>query len=418
MQTYTGYEYLLIDAANCYGKDKLLFEERIKWSEACINQGLGYMEAQVDQAEKKPTYIKAVMAIRKAQQGIPTGHLVELDACNSGIQIMSALTGCVAGATATGLVDPNVRADAYSMLNTEMNNILGGNLNVTRADSKAALMTVMYGSKAKPKEIFGEDTPELNAFYQAAQTIAPGAWELLQDLLGSWQPYALEHRWKLPDGFDARVKVMEKKEIRIEVDELNHATFTYEFYENEGSKTGLSNAANVVHSVDAYVLRCIHRRCNYNPQTIMYLAEIIRIEKGYRSYQQPWTVAPMLVGSKVEYYVQQYERSGMADIVIAPHLDEYTVSMLSDEHLNALHNIVISMLEHKPFEVVTIHDAFKCHANNMNHLRQHYINIFAEIADSNILSDILSQIHGKQGVFNKLSNNLSQLIKGSNYALS
>lgn len=40
-----------------------------------------------------------------------------------------------------------------------------------------------YGSKAKPKEIFGEDTPELNAFYQAAQQVAPGAWELLQDLL-------------------------------------------------------------------------------------------------------------------------------------------------------------------------------------------------------------------------------------------
>lgn len=41
---------------------------------------------------------------------------------------------------------------------------------------------------------------------------------------------------------------MQKKEARIEVDELDHATFTYYYYENEGSKTGLSNAANVVHS--------------------------------------------------------------------------------------------------------------------------------------------------------------------------
>lgn len=54
----------------------------------------------------------------------------------------------------------------------------------------------------------------------------------------------------------------------------------------------------------------------------------------------------------------------------------------------------------------------------MNHLRQHYINIFAELAESNLLDDLLSQIHGKPGHFKKLSNNLGELIRGSNYALS
>jgi len=81
-------------------------------------------------------------------------------------------------------------------------------------------MKSFYGSKAVPKELFGEDTPELNAFYKAAHQVAPGAWELLQDLLASWQPYTLSHEWKLPDGFDAKVKVMAKREARIEVDEL------------------------------------------------------------------------------------------------------------------------------------------------------------------------------------------------------
>ena len=96
---------------------------------------------------------------------------------------MSALTGCVTGATNTGLVNPLVRADAYTKLTEVMSDILGGAFHVIRSDAKAALMTVFYGSKAKPKEIFGADTPELNAFYEAGQSIAPGAWELLQDLL-------------------------------------------------------------------------------------------------------------------------------------------------------------------------------------------------------------------------------------------
>ena len=110
MELFTGWQYLLIDVANQYGHDKLLFGERIKWAEEHLDR----LESMIDQAETKPLYMKAVQAIRKAQQGIPTGHLVGFDACCSGVQIMSAITGCVAGATATGLVDPDVRADAYS----------------------------------------------------------------------------------------------------------------------------------------------------------------------------------------------------------------------------------------------------------------------------------------------------------------
>lgn len=247
MKMYSGFEYLLIDLANAYGHDKLLFDERIQWARDNMDQ----LEALADQAETKPLYIKALMAIRKAQAGLPTGHMVGVDGCCSGIQVMSVLTGCVAGATSTGLITPNKRADAYYETTKIMNEILsgvGGSVSVPRKKAKAALMTSFYGSKKTPKDLFGEDTPELSAFYQAAQIIAPGAWELLQDLLASWQPYALEHSWKMPDGYDVRIKVMTKKEARIEVDELDHASFTYEFYENEGQKKGLSNAANVTHS--------------------------------------------------------------------------------------------------------------------------------------------------------------------------
>lgn len=217
MQTFSGWEYLCIDVCNQYGGDKLLFEERIQWTTDHLEE----LETLSDKAECQPLYKKAVMALRKAQKGIPTGHRVGLDAVCSGIQVMSVLTGCIAGATATGLVDPNVRADAYSAVTKEMNSILGGGFSVSRADAKRAVMTSGYGSKAVPKELFGENTPEISAFYEAMQRVAPGAWELLQDLLASWQPYALSHEWKMPDGFDVKVKVMVKKEIRIEVDELN-----------------------------------------------------------------------------------------------------------------------------------------------------------------------------------------------------
>lgn len=411
IKNYTGWQWLLIDAANQYGLDKLTFEERIK----NVEMMLPMLESMADEAETKPLYLKAVMAIRAAEQGIPTGHLVGVDACCSGIQVMSVLTGCISGAIATGLVDPDVRADAYSATTAAMNEILGGGLVVSRKEAKEALMTTMYGSKAKPKEIFGINTPELDAFYEAANKVAPGPWELLQDLLGSWRPYALFHSWKLPDGFDARVKVMDKKEARIEVDELDHATFTYEFYENKGAKTGLANAANVVHSMDGWILRSMHRRCNYDPVMVHRASVLIQIELMERLLSP--TKQPTYPCGKVGYYLDQYNRSTLVDVVILPHLDGDTVGQLSTEHLEKLSSIVHGMLQYGPFPLVTVHDEFRAHANNVNWVRYQYKEILADIADSNVLNDLLSQVYGQPGHFTKLSNNLGNLVRQSSYGL-
>ena len=413
MKMYTGYQWLLIDAANMFGHDKMVFEDRIKWAE----DNLTVLESLMDQAETKPLFYKAVLAIRKAQQGIATGHMVGVDACCSGIQVMSALTGCVAGSKATGMIDPDRRADAYAETTAVMSNILGSSIDISRADAKQALMTSFYGSKLLPKQIFGEKTPELDAFYEAATTVAPGAWALLQDLLASWQPWALSHEWKLPDGFDARVKVMAKREVRLEVDELDHATFTYEFYENRGSKSGLSNAANMVHSMDAYILREMHRRCNYNREVVEQAALFIECEMISRS-MTPTVYLGTTPECKVAYFCEQYCRSSLASAAILPHLTADNVGQLLDSHLMSLAGIVNGMLEYKPFPLVTVHDEFKAHANNINMVRWQYKEILAELADGNVLDDLLTQIHGTPGTFDKLSFNLGDQIRNSNYALT
>lgn len=411
MKKYSGFEWLLIDAANNHGLDKLRFEERIEWAKTNLNN----LENLIDDAENKPLYVKAVLAIRKAQKGIPTGHVVAVDGVCSGLQIMSALTGCISGARATGCVDPDRRADAYSETTDVMNQILGGSFSVPRKDAKKALMTTLYGSKATPKAIFGENTPQIKAFYEAVQKVAPGAWELLQVLLASWQAGALEHSWKLPDGFDARIKVMVKQTVRIEVDELNHSSFTYEYYENQGLPKGLSNAANVIHSMDAYVLREMHRRCNYNIEAISLAHQSIQNELIHRNSIGDYSLYSC--SGKVKYYVDQYERSGLVSAVVLPLLSPVVVKCLSTDHLQGLLDIATNMLSHKPFPLVTVHDSFAAHANNVNQVRFHYKEILAEIADSNVLDDLLSQVFKEPGTFYKLSFNLGDYIRNSNYAL-
>lgn len=416
MKNFSGYEYLLIDIANSFGNDKWNFEPRIQW----VKDNMDKLESLADSpdcdAKTKPLYLKAVLALRKAQQGLPSGHLVGLDATCSGMQIMSCMTGCISGATATGLVDPENRKDAYSIVTSTMNQQEGILVKVPRGDAKDAVMTSLYGSKAQPKKIFGEETPELNAFYKAMGIVCPGAWTLLDDLLNSWNPFALYHEWVLPDGYVAKVKVMQKVEKRIEVDELAHSTFTYEFNVNEGSKTGLSNVANAVHSVDAYVLRCMERRCNYDAEMVTNASAILVSEMTARMSGKK-SVATC---NKLDYYIKHYNRSGLADIVILPFITTENVGKLADAHITKLLDIITQMLRHKPFALITIHDAFHSHPNYCNFVRSHYREILADIADSNILNDILSQLYGFPGTFEKLSKpgELAALIRKSNYGLS
>lgn len=418
MQTFTGWQYLLIEVANHFGLDKFIFEDRIQWATKNLHQ----LEQLADQVTLKdrPLYIKTVQTIRKAQQGIATGHLTGFDASCSGIQIMSVLTGCEAGARATGLIDPNVRADAYTQTTQVMNRLLGGSgISVPRSQAKDALMTAFYGSTAQPKAIFGDGTDALDAFYKAAQEVAPGAWELLNDLMSTWNDKALAHCWQLPDGFEAKVKVKTQAETRIEVDELGGSSFTYQYTEYrplpQGHKDAKSNPANVVHSIDAYVVRSIQRRCNYDKAQVQAAYALIQEELACRTVKQPPTGVHK--SGAIAYYCDLYSRHQVADAVILPHLTSQQIKHLDTDHLEKLGSIIESMLCYEPFEVVTVHDEFKCHPNNMNYLRSQYINIMCDLAEGTVLNSIMTDLMGKPVQYNKIKHDLSEKIAHSNYAL-
>jgi hypothetical protein len=406
MRYYTAFEYLCIDVANQYGLDKELFETRIEWTLT----RLWYLEILGDEREhwkEKPLYIKAVRALRDVQQGKPTGHMMGLDAVCSGLQLMSVLTGCKSGSTSTGLINPDKRSDAYTDVLRVMQKILPGLPDAERQSIKDAAVAAFYGSKAEPERLFGEDTPELKAFHLALYQVGPGACRLLQALLDSWQPYALEHSWVLPDNHHIHVKVMDLKTARIRIDELN-SSFTYEYSENTGTKRGLSNAANVIHSIDAYVLRCLVRRCSYDLGVVNQARLAIESELLSRE----------VYGYTNKDLDERYTSTKMADVVVLDTLNTLTVAFYSTEHLLKLQSITSQMLEHKPFDVITVHDDFKCHPNYVNHMRWHYKEILADLADSTILDDIFSNLYEKAATYPKLTEDLGNQIRLSNYSLS
>lgn len=401
MDTYTAWEYLLIDTASHYGLDKELFPTRIQWTLEHLQE----LESLMDDADDPYRYIKAVKAIRAVQRGEAIGHRVGLDASSSGPQIMSAMMGCETGAESTGLVDPNRRADLYTDTTAVMSRILGGLVNVSRKDVKDAQMPHYYGSRKRPKELFGEDTPELAAFYKANWEVLPGASKLRNYLLQAWDRDAEVHEWTLPDGFHARVKVMYHQDKKIEVDELNHATFTHRFHRNlstndheqevqEPVEDGLSLAANVVHAVDGMVVREMNRRCNYDRDQLLSARD---------------ACTALLDPVKIPI--------GKPEGFVALGLIEAPIEDLALEEVQALRDLIDRVLEHKPFPILCIHDEFSAHAGNMNQVRYWYKEILAELADSNIVEFLLGQLYEGPVNIKKSNPNLGDLIRKSNYAL-
>ena len=416
MRHFSALDYLCIDIANNVGKqgdflgDKDTFENRIQWVKDNINNLPDYY----DKAEDKYQYIKAVMALADVLAGKPTGHTVALDAICSGISIMSAITGCLKGCKATGLVATGYRPDAYTAVTDAMNRMLstqGIQTSISRKTAKDAVMQSSYGSRRKPKETFGENTPELRAFEDACMEVAPEAFKLMGVLIDAWNPKALEHSWYMPDAFSVKIKVLEEKETKIYIKELDDACVTMITKENKPVKRGVSLCANSIHSIDAYILRSMVRRCSYDVDSITKVLSVINSELAAPT-------SHIAIPDKMEELLALYDVMNIPDTRILDYITKATVNAVPKKYLLQLKNTISMMLHYGSFDILTVHDCIRSAPSNCNAVRYWYAEILSELADSNILDCIYEQITGTQHKFRKAVPNISSLIRQADYQLS
>lgn len=396
MKLFTGKEYMLINLANHFGLDKETYDVRIKWAEDNLHQ----LESLVDQADEPELFYKSILDIRDAQQGKALGCLVSFDSVCSGIQILSALTRCKSGAKATGLINTGVRPNAYLQVQKAMEAELNATVEVSYKDIKQAVMTSCYGSTAVPEELF--EGKALDAFHKACQKVAPGAFNLLPVLRDTWDKNALAHSWTLPDGFHTYVPVLDEDVIRLEVDELGGYKMSTLVVENKPVDFGLANIANVTHSLDSYILRCLIRYCSYDKKDIMQKADLVGAEIIERSLDP--VDETDLVDIKDNY----------VDITV---LNNHKPHELTSELLDELADLLNLMLKNDPFEIIPVHDCFSCHPNNMNTLRFWYNEILARLSDSTVLQSILSEMYKQDVRLEVFPESIADEIRQAEYAI-
>jgi hypothetical protein len=152
------------------------------------------------------------------------------------------------------------------------------------------------------------------------------------------------------------------------------------------------------------IVREMHRRCSYDQEALTSLLELSSTKDGTRTGRSQDRLLATLMS--------HYKASGFFSARILDVIDEDNIGLV-DRHALAQ---LIESLPKKPFPIISIHDCFRAHPLYANDLRKAYNQILSEIAASDLLSFIASQISGQDLRVTKLAD-LSQQILQADYAL-
>ncbi len=401
-QSFTGREYLQIDIANNYGSglDKTSWQNRLSWFRTHEDQ---LMEL-VASAEEPALFYAGVKAWQDVLAGKPIGYMISLDATSSGLQLLAALTSDRRASELCNVVDTGDRQDAYTSVYQIMLDEIGDVAKIDRAAVKQSVMTSLYGSKAMPRQVFGEGRL-LDVFYETMKRVAPAAWELNEAFLAMWDGDALENSWVLPDNFHVHVKVM--SQVKETVHFLNQP-FDIFYNVNAPVSEGRSLGANTIHSIDGMIVRELTRRCDYDPKRIIQVKQMLEgISVGKEAYRAE-------DDEMVRILWEHYKQSGYLSARILDHFNAENIRHVESEVIRTL----VDSLPEKPFKLVAIHDCFRCLPHYGNDLRRQYNLQLQMIARSNMLGWLISQIIGRSVSIGKLDPTLHVEIIETNYALS
>jgi len=252
MQKLTTLDYLKISLANALGLDKVSWEDRVSFVDAAFSGGKNIDELLKD-ADEPMLARKAVRALGEYHTRTPSGYMMSMDATASGLQIMAILFGCEETARKVNLINTGFRENAYQHIADAME--------APVSVVKKPVMTHYYGSKEQPKSVFGEGE-ELNKFYSVLESEFPGAELAMECMLDLWRPNAEEHVWTLPDGHTAVCKVSQMVSHKIPIRGIDGAEFGYRAEQIQPQRSGISLPANIVHSIDGYIVREMIRRAH------------------------------------------------------------------------------------------------------------------------------------------------------------
>lgn len=433
---FTGLQYLKIDIANNFGKDKLSYKQRLNWFDNNIkpkvrkNNRDDYIYKLVCELEPEEPELAlmGVFAYRDYLNQKESGYLVSFDATASGIQLMSALTTDVNGMYLTNLI-VDERIDCYTAIYGSLVQVwyekYKEQLNITRKNIKQAIMVMMYGGKESMLKHIDNNPKIYTELLEVCKNSINGAYRLCEALLYTVDPNATEYSWVTPDGFhvhkDIMVQYKEERDSPIGRIQIK--------YKDKGTVNNYKgNVANLIHSLDGTLMREVVARCNYNKNDI--LGAISKIDRILKMSGPEFDALKATIGtemnSELDRLVDIYLETNFVSVRMLKYIHKNSdvlglILKTNVELINKLYKLAEKMLSYNNFEIVVLHDCFKALPNNMNYVRYWYKEVLADMVETNVFRYMMKQLpHGETIYdlnFKDRQPKVHTLIRNSNYAI-
>ena len=279
-------KWLYISIANEAGYDKENWSNRIIKGKELLTDYINGSYDPTNVLEHKRLQ-EAVDLINGDKTDYPT---IYLDATASGLQILSAISLDTNSGKKVN-IGTNTRRDVYVDTSNEFTDMFGLD-NITRDDIKKPLMTYFYNSNAKIKELLGNEVADL--FFDYLNDEFTGPVKIMNILRKCWTDNKY-HAWKLPDMICyVPVEVSVTEPIKY-----NDTELPYTYYVNQGDLDQWRTLApNIVHSLDAWILRYVVNRFKENNKPISVIHD---------SFQVSITDAGFLIDCYKEAFVTMIE---------------------------------------------------------------------------------------------------------------
>lgn len=207
----------------------------------------------------------------------------------------------------------------------------------------------MYGSEAKPKEVFGENN--LMLFEYVMNQELPGVWQLNKFLLNNWNPEKTVYSWVMPDNFHVDCHVQ---------DSLTFSTLclgqeiTFVKKVEQPTKIGKFLSANLAHSIDGLINREITMRCNFSEEYKNSLKKLLNLNAISSVFDQKYYKQSKHCLAKFKELWERYEESGFLSARILQYVGIDALKLVGTSGITALKELVDS-LPQKTFEVYSVH---------------------------------------------------------------
>lgn len=266
---------------------------------------------------------------------------VGLDCTASGLQLISLVLGERKIALETNLIpsETDTCRDVYLNVHSAVTHKPEG---ITRKQCKSSLMQSTYGGTKTARETYGK---YYNHFLDGVDEVLPNALGFVDLMHSFWNPENLIVEWVMPDGFHV---ILPSEAIETTPYTFMGKEYFFEKKVNAPQAFSLKLPANFIHSLDSFVLREVVTRCSGRITPIPNKAKLRELERleyltGFKSARQRFFTG--------NTYEAKYA-----------------------------------------FDVSTVHDCFRVGVNHANDLRKCYAEVMFELASSNVVNYLLSQI--------------------------